>query len=282
MSATQEPQNPKQKRKMGLFATGSLLVGLVALGVTALSALNTLFDWNLALGTRGATTPLPRHWDSVMGLGAASVLIIGLTYFGSTVSGMYKNAKGKPLTRVGIVGGALVLLVLVGRGLQIMALTSTYGSMLAYYCTDEGTVEDVLGELEADPSPEALDRCLGRTAQWDRDDLLPHVIGAGGNFMDETSNYRSCVLGSDVSLAYIETAISLGASPETCFNSERLIVDKVSRGRASDDAKIAAIVAALLKAGWTTEAPSEYDNVTAEQAAEKNKLDKTLAVLRAN
>ncbi|MGB1276683.1 MAG: hypothetical protein ACPG77_13120, partial [Nannocystaceae bacterium] len=263
------------------FATIFLFVGLAGLALTALSALNTAFGWKLALGTRGATTPLPRYWDSVFGLGAASILIIGLTYFGSTVTGMYQNAKGKPFARMGILLGALVLLVVAGRGLQVVALTSTYGSMLAYYCTDEGTVSDVLSELEDDPSPESLDNCMGRTAQWDRHDLLTHVVGAGANFMDETSDYRSCVLASDVSLEYIETAISLGASPTTCVNSERLIVDKVRRASADEDEQVATIVAVLLKAGWTTEATSEFNNTTAEQEAKKNKLVKTLAVLQA-
>ena len=156
---------------MGLFAGFWLLVGLALLAVTGLGAINTLFDLNLAIGSHGSTTALPKHWDAVIGLGCASLLIIGLSYFGSMVAHMFSTAKGKPLVRVGIVAGALLLLVGAGRGLQIVVLTASYGSMLAYYCTDEGTIEDVKSELADKPSPEALDECMSRTAQWDRADL---------------------------------------------------------------------------------------------------------------
>ena len=77
---------------------------------------------------------------------------------------------------------------------------------------ESGTLADVQGELDDGPSAEALDRCIFRTAQWDRYDLLDAVIGAGGNFMNATSERRSCVLKYNVSAAYIEKAIALGAS----------------------------------------------------------------------
>ncbi len=272
-----------RRHEMGIFATICLLIGLALLGVTVLSALNTAFGWNLALGVSGTTTPLPKHWDAVIGLGAVSILIIALTYFGSTVARMYRQAQGKPLVRVGIIGGALLLLVAAGRGLQIMALVSTYGSMLAYYCTDEGTLADVEGELAKGPSPEALDRCLGRTAQWDRHDLLDVVIGAGANFKDESSEpeFRSCVLNNDVSVAYFERATALGATPETCPNSEDLIASVVSRARAEDDEETAKKVALLVAAGWRADVPGEFSKKTAAQEAEENQLPKTLAALAA-
>lgn len=266
---------------MGAVATIFLLIGIVTLGVAALSALNTAFDWHLALGSYGSQTPLPDNWESVIGLGAAAALIIALTYFGSTVAAMFSNAKGKPLVRVGIVVAALVLLALAGRGLQVVALTSTYGSMLAYYCTDVGTLEDVQGELADDPTPEALDRCISRTAQWDRADLLEPVIAAGGNFMDATNDeeYRRCVIGSDVSVEYIETAIALGATPQTCPNSTSLIADKVDRAQAADDDETAQIVTLLLAAGWSAEEPNEFTKKTAAKVAARKNLTKTLAAL---
>jgi len=283
MSNIEAPEG-ETKREMGLFAVVWLLVGLGCLAVSALSAVNTAFNLNLALGARGGSaTPLPSHWGEVAGLTAASVLLIGLSLFGSKVANMFRDAKGKPMQRVGILVGALVLLIAVGRGLQIVALTSTYGSMLAYYCTDVGSIEDVEDELTHEPSPEALDRCLSRTAQWDRHDLLETVIGAGANFLDESSEpeFRSCVLGSDVSLEYITKAIELGATPATCASSEALIQDKVRRVQPGDDEKTAAIVQELLDAGWSAEAKDEDNPKSALELAREDQLEATLAVLEA-
>ena len=58
----------KPKREMGLFAGFWLLVGLACLAVSGLSAVNTAFDLNLALGSHGSSTALPSHWDAVAGL----------------------------------------------------------------------------------------------------------------------------------------------------------------------------------------------------------------------
>ncbi|WP_146157253.1 hypothetical protein [Enhygromyxa salina] len=270
----------KPKREMGAVGMISMLIGFAILAVTVLSAANTAFDLNLALGSHGATSPLPNNWEAVIGLGAAGVLWIALTYFGSTVVGMFKDAKGNTGKRVGVIVGALVLLVVAGRGLQVVALTWSYGSMLAYYCTDVGTIEDVQDELEG-ATPEALDACLGRTSQWDRADLLEVVIGAGATFEDATTEpeFRYCVLSGDVSLEYVEKAVALGATPQNCPKSESLIQAKVSGTSDQDDETMAKIVAALLAAGWSADAVSEFDPVKAVEHAKQRNQPATLAVL---
>lgn len=269
----------KQKREMGMLAGVCMLIGLACLGVTALSVLNVAFDLNLAIGSHGSTTALPNNWEEVAGLGAASVFIIALSWYGSFVVARFKDAKGRPLVRALIIVGALALLTILGRGVQILALTSTYGSMLAYYCTDAGSIEDVKGELEG-ATPEALDRCLSRSAQWDRHDLLETVIGAGANFQDETSEYRSCVLSSEVSLAYIEKAIELGATPDTCAKSEALIQEKLRWKEAADDEELAKLVEMLLKAGWSPDARGEPEEKSALELAQEAGMKKTVALLQ--
>lgn len=273
------PPHEKAKRKMGLFAGLVMLVGSGLLAVTGLGVVNTLFDLNLALGTAGSTTALPKRWDAVIGLGCTSLLVMGISYFGSTGAHMFAEAKGKPMVRAGIVVGALVLLVGTGRGLQIVALTTTYGSMLAYYCTDEGSIDDVKKELADKPSPQALDGCLGRTAQWDRAELLPLVIYAGATFEDKTSKYPRCVLKNRVSQAYVDKAIALGASPKNCPRTTVLIHQKVSRAKASDDAKLVKIVKSLLQGGWSASNKPKHSKQTTIQIARRRKFRQTLAVL---
>ncbi|PRP90002.1 hypothetical protein ENSA5_68830 [Enhygromyxa salina] len=282
MSDTDTDTGPGEtKRKMGMFAGFWLLVGLACLGVTVLSAVNTAFDLNLALATRGSPgTPLPSHWEEVGGLAAGSILLIGLSLFGSKVANMFRDAKGKPALRVGILVGALALLLMVGRGLQVMALTMTYGSMLAYYCTDVGSIEDVEDELDG-ATPEALDRCLDRTAQWDRHDLLDTIIGAGANFKDETSEHRSCVLTSDVSLEYVNKALELGATPGNCGDTLAVIQRKVLTAQPGSDEETAQIVQALLDAGWSADATDEDNPKHALAIAREDGLGATAAVLEA-
>lgn len=274
----------KAKQPMGIVAMLFLLVGVIALILAAVSAVNTWLGWDLALDVSGTSTPLPNNWDAVLGLAAAAILIIALTYFGSTVSRLYGAAKGKPLQRAAILGAALVLLVVAGRGVQVVALTATYGSMLAYYCTDEGSLEDVQDELAKDPTAEELDACLSRTAQWDRADLLEPVIAAGGNFLDESTpeeDRRYCVLSSEVGLAYVEKALELGATPQTCPNSATLLTDRVRRTAPGEDNTTAEIVERLLAAGWSPDVPGEHSKRDAKQEAAKRNLPQTLAVLEA-
>ncbi|MEZ4444444.1 MAG: hypothetical protein R3B72_35550 [Polyangiaceae bacterium] len=268
--------------KRGILATIGLLFGVVTLGVAGLGAINTAFDLHLAISTYGASTPLPDSWEIVLGVAAVGVLILALTFFGSTVARIFRAAKGRPLVRIGIVLGALVLLVLAGRGLQMAALVSTYGSMLAYYCTDEGTVEDVKEELAKGPAPEALDRCLYRTAQWGRTDLLEVVVKAGADFRDASSPEaeRFCVLrGAGVDAAYVAKAAALGATPESCSKSEDLVHYRVSASSQRDDDETAAIVTALVGAGWSATSHPDFSEETPLELARNKKMPKTVAAL---
>lgn len=278
--APSAPADPPRER--GLVAKFGLLVGLVTLGLAAVSAINTAFDLELSLSSYGAATPLPDSWDFVIGLLAAGVLVLGLTFFGSAVSRSFRNAKGRPLVRIAIVLGALALLGGVGRGVQVAALLSTYGSMLAYYCTDVGTVDEVKEELADDPSAEALDRCMYRAAQWGRTDLLAPVVKAGGDFRDASSSedHRRCVLhGAGVDATFAAEAIRLGASPATCPDSEALIHYRVSAARRADDEETVALVTALAKGGWSVAATPDFSEQSPRQLAEKRKLTATAAAL---
>lgn len=239
----------------GLFATICLMVGLAVLGIAAVSVFNVLFDLNLALGARGASaTALPSDWASVAMLAAAGALIVGLTFFGGAVARALAGSKGLGM-RVVVVVGALALLVLGGIGLQRLALTSTYGSMFVYYCTDEGDIQDVRDELEAGVTPEELDRCISRTAQWNRHDLLPEIVAAGGNFEQASveEKFRRCVLSGDVSVQYVKAAVDLGATPSTCPNADDLIDTIVRRANSDQDPEVAEKVALLRRAGWSSE-----------------------------
>ena len=60
------------------------------------------------------------------------MLLIGLSLFGGFVRHHYQAAQGNTPLRVGIIVAALLLLFPAGRGFQVLALTQTYGSMLAY------------------------------------------------------------------------------------------------------------------------------------------------------
>ena len=282
MNQTTSDRPPK--RQMGVLAGIVTLIGVVLLGVTCLSAVNTAFGWRLSIGAHGAATALPTSWDAVAGLGAAGVLLIGLAGFGSRVSGLYADAKGRPLLRVLIIAAAIGLLVLTFRGLQIVALTQTYGSMLAYYCTDEGTLEDVERELASQPSAQALDACVRRSAQWNRADVLAPVFAAGGDFMMASGaegSFRSCVLGYDVDIEYVETALRLGVTPATCAHSEHVIFARVRGAAVADDASVAHIVETLLAAGWSPHSTNEEGDQTALELAERTGLRATADVLRA-
>ena len=142
--------------RIGVFAGIGILVGLGCLVIALISVFNTAFDLDLALGVSGTSTALPSSYDAVAGLAGVGVLLIALSLFGSAVLNKFADAKGKPLLRVGILVGALALLGIVGRGLQIVFLTATYGSMLAYYATD-GDLDDVRAELAKGPSRADLD-----------------------------------------------------------------------------------------------------------------------------
>ncbi len=206
-----------------LIGGGSVLIALVGV-------INTALDLNLALGVYGTSTPLPRSYGEVAGLAAAGVLLIGLSLFGSFVRARFAAAKGKPLVRVGILAGALLLLVLVGREIQIVALTSTYGSMLAYYATD-GDLSDVKSELAKRSDHEALDHAVSRAAQYNNAGALALLLGAGADMRQSTQpeqRRRCALLGR--SYDFIKTAIDHGIKPDACPRGEAAVWEAVRQG----------------------------------------------------
>lgn len=271
---TQSPQ----KRAVGLLGYLCLLIGGGCLLFALLGALNTLFDWRLVLSFRGAHVPVPNSWDVVIGLLAVGVIIIGLTLFGRYVAGRFRAAKGRPLVRVGILVGAAGLLVLAFRGLQILALTSTYGSMLAYYATD-GDLDDVKAELAKGATHEDLDRAVSRAAQYSNGPALGLLMEAGADLLQSTREYKRCPLAGTTP-EFIEVAVNHGAHPETCHDSASLIWMEVND--ATDDARMAKVVALLAKGGWSAAViPEHGKGKTALSRAREKKLPQTAAALEA-
>lgn len=261
---------------MGIFAYLMMLIGGGMLLMGVAGAINTAFNLKLKLSFKGADINVPDSWDVVFGVAAFGVLLIGLTLFGRAVIARFKAAKGKPLQRVGILVGALVLLVATFRGLQVWALLSTYGSMLAYYATD-GDLEDVKSELAKGPTKDDLDDAVSRAAQYKNAAALDLLLGAGADMLQSTREYKRCPL-SGTSTEFIEVALKHGVKPATCYDSEALIWMEVSN--AQDDPATAKIVALLIKGGWSPAAiPPHGKGRTALQVAREKKLMQTYAAL---
>lgn len=261
----------------GILGFLVIAIGAGCLLVALASVFNTAFDLKLSLAVYGTATPLPRSWDEVIGLAAVGVLLIGLTLFGGLVRRQFAAAKGRPLVRVGIIVGAVALLGLVGRGLQIVALKSTYGSMLAYYATD-GDLDDVKAELARGPDREALDNAVFRAAQYNNAGALALLLKAGADMRDSTSpeQRRRCALVGR-SHDFIKTAIDHGVKPDACPNGETAVWEAVKHGR--DDQEVAKTVALLVSAGWSASAVPEYDKQPTAKIAADKKWTATLQAL---
>jgi len=251
---------------MGFLSYFGLLVGAGCLLVAVLSVINTAFELHWALSFSGSKTALPDTYEACAGLAAAGVVLIGLSLFGSYVAGRFRAARGRPLVRLGILLGALALLVVVGRGLQIVALKSTYGSMLAYYATD-GDLEDVKAELAKKPSAEDLDEAVSRAAQYSNAPALALLMEAGADMRAATrpEARRSCPLDG-TSAAFIQVALEHGVTPATCPQGDHAIWQQVND---KPDDEAAKAVALLAKAGWSPNARPEHSKESAAQLAQR-------------
>jgi hypothetical protein len=261
----------------GVFAVIVLAIGAGCLLVALVSVFNTAYGLGLSLQYSGTSTKLPASWDEVVGLAAVGVLIVGLTLFGGAVKRRYVAAKGRPWLRVGILLGALGLLVLVGRGLQVLALVQTYGSMLAYYATD-GDLEDVAAELAKEPDREALDEAVHRAAQYDNEGALALLLAAGADMRDESRpvEQRRCALMGR-SFEFTKVAIEHGVTATNCANGATAVYEVVKFG--ADDAEVARTVALLVGAGWSRTAAPEYARDTPVEVARQKQWTRTLAAL---
>lgn len=273
------PSDQRPARKLGLLGGFGVLIGGGCLLVALVSVFNVAFEWDLALSVYGSDTALPTHWEEVIGLAAAGLILVVLSLFGSQVSHRFREAKGKPLVRVGIIVVAVALLVLVGRGVQVLALTSTYGSMLAYYATD-GDLDDVRAELAKDPDREALDRAVSRAAQYDNAAALDLLLEAGADMMQETREYKRCPLAAGVGAQFIEVALKHGVTPATCVDGEAAVYGVVDGDR-NGDADTAKAVKLLTDAGWSATAKPEGYDRTPQALAEQRKMPETVAALTA-
>lgn len=266
-----------ESSERGILGFLVMAVGGGCLLIALVGVLNTALNLKLALSVSGSSTPLPSSWDEVIGLAAVGVLLIGLTLFGGLVRRKFAEAKGRPLVRVGIIVGALALLGLVGRGLQIVALKSTYGSMLAYYATD-GDLDDVKAELAKGPDREALDSAVSRAAQYNNAGALALLLKAGADMRDSSrpEDRRRCALVGR-SHDFIKTALDHGVKPDACPNGETAVWEAVRHGR--DDQEVAKTVALLIGAGWSATATPEFDKQAPAKIAADKKWTATVQAL---
>jgi hypothetical protein len=266
-----------KKWEIGVFGGICMLIGGVCVLVSIVSAFNTMFNLRLALGSYGTSTPLPNSWDGVIGLFAAGVLIVGLSAFGSFVGTKFSEAKGKPLVRIGIIAGAVALLGLAFRGLQVVALTMTYGSMLAYYATD-GDLDDVKSELAKKPPKEDLDNAIDRAAQYNNVPALKLLLEAGADMQQSTQvgPRRRCPLFGR-SYEFVKTAIDHGVKMDTCPNGELAVYEAISS--AKNDAEAEKIVKLLVSAGFSTTAKPDYAQQNPLEFANSKKWPQTVKAL---
>lgn len=268
-----------EHREGGIFGILCLAIGGGCLVVAAISVINVVWDLDLALSVYGTETALPDSWDGAAGLAAAGVLIVGLTMFGGFVRRKFAAARGRPLVRALILAAAVGLLALVFRGLQVLALTHTYGSMLAYYATD-GDLEDVKAELARGPDTAALDAAVSRAAQYDNEAALALLLAAGADMRDSSrpEERRRCALVGN-SFDFIKTALDHGVRPDACPRGEAAIWEAVRFGQ--DDAEVARIVTLLRGAGWSPTATPEHDTQTPAELAAAKKWTRTQQALAA-
>lgn len=261
------PPAPVPASGPGILALFGVLIGAGCLLVGAISVPNTLFDLDLALRVGGSRTALPDSWDAVAGLVAVGVALIVLSLFGSWVIGRFQAAAGRPLLRVGIVVSAVTLLLVVGRGVQVLALTQTYGSMLAYYATYED-VSALQAELVDAPDRDDLDQAVDRAAQYDNEAALALLLDAGADLRAESMppEHRRCAIVGR-SLAFVRVAFAHGVTPATCPNGETAIWEAVKWGT-EEDAATAELVVLLRAAGWSPTATGD-EQTPAQIAAAK-------------
>ena len=85
---------------------------------------------------------------------------------------------------------------------------------------------------------------------------------------------------SEVSILYVQKAIELGATPDTCAKSEALIQEKLRWKDASADEEMAMLIEILLKAGWSANAKGESEEKSALELAQEAGMVKTVALLQ--
>lgn len=254
-----------------------MLIGGACMLVAIVGIFNTAFNLHLALGSYGSSTPLPNSYDEVAGLFAVGLIIVILSAFGSFVLTKFKEAKGKPLVRVGIIAGALLLLGLAGRGVQVLALKSTYGSMLAYYATD-GDLDDVKAEIEKKPSKEDLDEAVSRAAQYDNVPALKLLLAAGADMKQSSKpeNRRFCPFFGK-SYEFVKTALDHGVKQDGCPKGELAVYEAVNGGK--NDAEAEKVVKLLVGAGFSTTAKPDYARENPLQLANSKKWPLTVKAL---
>ena len=271
------PQPEADDGGPGILSLFGILIGGGCILFGGAGAINTAFDLGIVLRVYGSRTELPDTYEASVALVLTGVLFIGLSLFGSFVARKFREARGKPLVRALIVLGAVALLVVAGRGLQIAALTHTYGSMLAYYATD-GDLDDVRAELAKDPDREALDRAVGRAAQYDNAPALKLLMEHGADMRGKglPKERRRCQLRG-TGPEFIEVAIEHGVTPKTCPESDDLIWYAVFDNR-DDDKQAARIIKLLADAGWSPTAHKKNTDSPLE-FARKNDLPRTVKLL---
>ncbi|NVB40471.1 hypothetical protein G6O69_21705 [Pseudenhygromyxa sp. WMMC2535] len=283
MSDTESPSRPsdpsKARPELSRFGMVVSLIGWLCLLIAAIGVPNTAFDWGLQLEFYGTATDLPDNYEVCAGLAAVGALIVGLTWFGRGLRTTWARFEGRRWAQVGVAAGAALMLVVIGRALQVVVLTNTYGSMLAYYAAD-GQADELRDILEDGSVPEEdIDEAVFRAVFHDQPESLAALLEHGADLRQSTSEEQSCVLAG-ASTQLIEVAATYGVGPERCACGDDLIGQVVVEG--VHDGEVASAVEALIAAGWSPAAPygaSYRDPITPLELAKEREFEATIAVL---
>ncbi len=279
MSNPAPDSNPSPAGGPSIFAIIIGLIGALTLVFAALGVVNTYFDLQLQLEVYGAPVEVPDSYEVCAGLAAVGVLLLAATVFGSWFAATWRRLKGRTAARVGLAAATIVLLVIAGRGLQVLALTQTYGSMLAYYAAD-GQLDEVEAELAKQPSVQDLDDAVSRAVFHDQPEVLARLLEHGADFRQSSrpAERQLCLLGGGKP-RMIEVALEHGVGPDACPNSEALIAETVKFGH--DDQAIAKLIPKLVTAGWSPKTVDESSKQSALQLARSKQMTTTVQALEA-
>lgn len=188
-------------------------MGALGALVTFLSVINVAFDLDLSFGTRGATSPLPKHWDEVAGIGIASVLFaaLGGVLSSEAVARIYRERR---LVKYGTV---LLLPVLATVGFFQLRYLNHGGKL--QWAAAEGRIDVLEPMLAAErPEPETLAEAWFKAVHYRQVESARVLAKAGVELDGRCEPLRTAVMRK-AELAQI--VMDAGADPKKC--SEDLI-----------------------------------------------------------
>ncbi len=260
------------KNEMGIAAILGVLIGLVAVALGFFSMFNTAMGWHAGLRVYGTSTPLPDTWDAAIGLTLAGVLIAAMSW---SASWLWRRVRGTSsiASKIAISAMALLTCALMGWSIRYLALINTYGSMLAYYCTD-GSLENVRAELANHPQQTALREALFRAAQYNNLDALRLLLAADADPRPEADHLMDF---SREGFAFTEQLLAAGRLAAHDFTDQAQMWRAV-RG-AGEDQDTARMVCHLQRLGFSADVVPRGQSETVLQIAQRRRLTQTIRAL---